>query len=322
MTQSIREELCAITEIKEKRGEDAQTFFKRLVSATGELTNEEWDKLSGPAGDWFNDAVDSANARQDIPGFPDEKQAQPEATQRRRARTTDPEPSTSSKYEPKLKDKVRVVTTRDKEYTGEIVALDAKGFALAINDNEKDDIDLDFDRIKSIAPLGAASSQAAISQDNPEAGDTVQVETMRGKVVMGVIIEITADDVAVKDAAGETHDFPKRYVKSLVIKLKGKAPGQSTAQIAEAGGRRRATPSSGNGAADPAAARTRSTNSGGMSIGTRIRELVIDNQGWGVEQITKQLQQEKLDFKDNTVSLNFNEAKKFLKLLEERKMLR
>src|SRR6185369_4790904 len=88
-----------------------------------------------------------------------------------------------------------------------------------------------------------------------------------GKVVMGLVEELTDKGIALKLTDGSVEDFDKDRLKSVKV-MAGAAPAPA------ASGRRRGGSEAAAPAAAPAA-NTKSTNEPGVSVGARIRELII-----------------------------------------------
>lgn len=68
---AIKVELTKAVKIKQKKSEDDQAFFGRIVRAIGQADQEVWDGLSEDAQTWYNEAVDAMEAKTDIAGFGD-----------------------------------------------------------------------------------------------------------------------------------------------------------------------------------------------------------------------------------------------------------
>jgi hypothetical protein len=68
--KSIFEELCTLFDTKPKKKEDTQSFLKRFMKhAHGELEDNDklWAKMTEPAQDWYNEAVDAMEAKKSLP---------------------------------------------------------------------------------------------------------------------------------------------------------------------------------------------------------------------------------------------------------------
>lgn len=295
----IQKELADAAEVDPKRGEDRQDFLLRLALAVNKLPDAAWEKLSKDAQNWANNAADAANKKADLPDFPDAEQ--PESSGRRRV-------SAESPYEPRVKDDVKVTTKRGKIVTGKIVELDKEVIVLKTTSGEEEEISQD--RVEKIEPLAGGSDKPEAPRD-PKVGDTVTITTKRGKVVTGELVEDSDETFALK-VNGEVEDFDKSRVESIKIE------GGSRASAGASSGRRSGgadNPEAEGGATD-SGKRTRASNAG-VSVGTRIRELIIEDFSRTVEDIGKLLKKENLEFRDNTLSLNYTETHKLLDLLKK-----
>lgn len=304
----IQKELCDAAEVDTKRGEDRQDFLLRLALAVNKLPDSEWTKLGKEAQNWVNEASDAANAKKDLPEMPDaEKAAEPG---RRRVSGDD-----AKTYEPKVKDDVKVTTKRGKLITGKIVEMDKE--VVVLKTPAGDEEELARDRIEKIEPLGGGADPAEEGPRDPKVGDTVTVTTKRGKVVTGEVVEIDSGDegmVALK-VNGEVEEFDKSRVESIKIEGGRKSESASSGRRAASDDKEKDKEPEGDGK------RTRASNAG-VSVGMRIRELIIDNMDAKVEDIGKLLKKENLEFRENTLALNYAEAHKMLELLKKKKLLK
>lgn len=301
----IQKELCDAAEIDPKKDEDRQSFMLRLALAVNKLPNKLWDALSKEAQDWMNDAADAAGAKKSLPDFPDAEQ--PASSGRRRALAEEP---AAEAFTPKVGSDVKATTKRGKVVTGKIVELDKELLVLKTTTGEEEE--LAMDRIEKIEPLASGTGKADPAEEGPRdpvKGDTVTVTTKRGKVVTGELLELTEDLVALKTDAGE-EEFSRDRVESL------KVEGGRKAESAPSG--RRSVEKSDDKAAAPAddSKRTRASN-GSVSVGMRIRELIIADLSATKDDISKTLKKEGLEFRDNTLDLNYAEAHKMIELLKK-----
>lgn len=317
---AIRKELMDAAKMDPKRGEDDATFLIRLQKAISEEIDEAtWAGLSEKAQDWNNDAADAITAGKSIPPFPDETAAAPApAPSRRRGATAEPEQTVA--YDPKKGDEVEVTTKRGKLVAGFIVELDAEVIVLnpEANGPEAKDIELPLPGSVVKPMVGAGLTKAAVDPkepEEPEIGDTVAVITARDKNIVGLVVELSAETMVLKDSTGEEHELGINRLKSVLVKGKPAA-----APAPAASGRR--------GAAAPAPAPAagekakRASNPAGVSVGQRINEMVIDNPAMKVEEIGAALKKEGLEFRDNTLGMTFSSAHKFLDLLRARKLFK
>lgn len=321
----ILKQLCEVTEVNQKRGEDEADFKKRLIQAISELNDEDWNSLSAEAQDWFNDAVDAMNAKKDIPAFPDAEKEEP--TSRRRS-SKDPEPAAA---EPKssrrgaakeapadvgVGDKVVVTNKRGKTFEGEIVEMDDEIVVLKEADGEETEIARD--RIESMVaakkeePKSGRRRAADDDKDpepavvEPKEGDEIEAVTARDKTVKGKVVEVADDLVVVDDGDGEIELAPSK-LKSLKI-LGGKTKEEPKSS------RRGAAKD--KDSADEKKPRTRSTNKEGVSATVRMRELIAEDFDRSRDDVDKLLKKEGLEFRPNTLDLVFADCHKFIKILD------
>ena len=301
----IQKELVEATELATKRGEDRQDFLARLVKAVPDLSDAEWEKLSKKAQDWFNDAADAKNAKaKTLPDFPDLEKDEPEAKTTRRGAAKE------EVREPQVGDVAKITTKRGKVETGTIVEIDDKIVAIKMGNGEE--MEFNQDRVESIEIAGGA---AKASKDEPDAGPaepkvgaTVVLVTKRGKEVTGKIVEIDAD-VIVLDVDGKEEEFDQDRVASVTVKA---------AKAEKAAGRRGAAKEEEE---KPEADKKRASN-GGVSVGERIKEIIADDLEATIEDIGKILTKEGLEFRDNTLKLNYTDCHKFITILKAKKMLK
>lgn len=306
----IEKILCDAAEIDQKRDEERQAFLVRLVTAVGKLPDAEWDDLDGKAQDWINSATDALNAKKAVADFPDAvKKDEPSEGSRRRRASAEESPKAEA-YTPKLKDDVVITNKRDKTFTGKIVEMDKEVIVLKLTTGEEEEIMRD--RIETIRPLtgGGSSSQAADEGPaDPKVGDTVTLTTKRDKVYTGELVEINDKIAVIKGADGED-EFDIDRVKDIKVHPK---------RAAEAGSTRRR--SSEEAKEEAPAARTRVTN-GGVSVSQKITELIIENMDAKVDEIGKLLKKDGIEFKENTLGLNYTAIHKTLDALRKAKMLK
>lgn len=321
MTSKIQNELQAATKVTMKRGESFQDYAKRLVLAVQDLSDKEWDALSEPAQDWFNDAGDAINAKQDVKDFPDAEpdEAQAEETTTRRRRRAAAEEETPAAYAPKAGDKVTATTKRGKVYSGEVVELDGN---VVVIDDGKEELELDGKTTTFVLEGGEQGAAEEDGPRDPQVGDTVTVTTKRGKVHTGNVIEMDDDVLVIKDAAGEEQEFNRDRVESIVVKVSNAKDTKDAEEPKSS--RRRASTS--DAKQEPAAGddgkKTRARNGGGVSVGTRIKELILDNLDAPQEAIEKLLKKEGLQFSDATLNMIYGDTHKFLKLMADRKLFK
>jgi hypothetical protein len=304
----IEKELCDAAEVDPKRGESRGDFLLRLALATNALSDKEWDKLSQPAQDWVNKASDAVNDKKSVPDFPD---AEAPASSGRR-RVSEEKEVADKPFEPKLKDDVKILTKRGKTVTGKIVEMDKE--VIILQNIDGGDEEVSRDRIEKIEPLVGGSGKSADREDDgprdPKVGDTLTVTTKRGKVATGEVTELT-DELIVLKVNGAEEEFDRDRVESIKIEGGGRRSSRGDSDSKE--GKKEDKPADGG--------RTRSTNAG-VSVGTRIRELICDDLKASQEDIGKALKKEGLEFRENTLQLNYQDVHKTLDILRKRGLLK
>lgn len=327
----IKAELVAAagTKLKVIRGEPDESFLKRLVAVIGNDVDEAtWDKISIPAQDWNNMAADAVKANKPIPDFPDAEKAPATRSRRSAAPETAAEPE-KKVYEPAVGDEVSVTNARGKTATGIVVEI-VDGMIIINKDGEngakEDDEEFPLDRC-TVIPVepeldadgdGDQDADTSGANEDPEVGDTVEIETARGKNIVGKIASIDGDDMVVIDAAGGDHDLVISKLKTLVIKVRGAAPEPAPAP---APSRRRGSAA----AADtkPEEAKPgRSKNAPGVSLGGRVIELMCANPSMTLEELDKQLTKEGIAFRDTSSKMIRTDTLKVIDCLKALKKLK
>lgn len=313
---NIQKKLADATEIEpSKRANETitdQAYLMRLALGVQKLGDDDWNKLDSAAQDWFNKAADAIEAKRDIPAFPDMPQAEAQAT-RRRGAAAEPAATPFTSKDAKKGDTVVVTTKRGRTIQGRVVQADAQG--LVLEDDEGRDVELDHDKIEVIT-LAGGNAAAPVVPDVAEVGDTVQVTTKRGKVVMGNIKELTDKDIVLVDAAGEIHEFDlDRLDGGITVKVKAAAGGRAPAKTEPAA---KTTPVA--EAAKPPRASTAAN--GGVSVTGRIRELIADDLTSTKEAISAQMKKEGLEFKQATLDLTYGDMHKIIGVLRDRKVIK
>lgn len=318
----IQTTLATATDVEpSKRANEAitdQSYLKRLALGVQALADAEWNKLDTAAQDWFNKAADAIEAKKDIPSFPDMAAGTPPDTGRRRGSREEAPAAAYTSAESKKGDKVAVSTKRGKNYEGVVLEADKQGLVLDVDGK---DVEIDHDKIDSITLAGEKHDGPAAAPDTvtiAEVSDTVEVTTKRGKKILGNITELTDTDVVIVDVGGEIHELAlDRLDGGITVKVKnaGKAAAGEPAR-----GRR-----SGEADAKPAEvkqARTTAAVNGGISITTRIRELVADRLESKKEDIAAILKKEGLEFKQATLDLTFSDMHKIIGILRDKKIIK
>jgi hypothetical protein len=316
----ILKELSEATECAKKRGESDQDFYQRLLTAVGELSDKEWDKLSESAQDWNNAGGDALEAKKSIPNPPDMEEQKSEkaeeTTSRRRGRGAAAEEEKPAAYEPKEGDEVEI-TTKRKTVTGIIVEIDDE--MIVTNKNgadgeEADDVETARSSVVSIKKAGVKEEPKKDAEPegpaDPVAGDTVTIVTGRDKTITGTVTEIDDDVIVIGD-----DEYVIAKLKSVKVHAK--------AEAVPSGRRGRAAAKEDDKQpAKEEEKQKRGRGAGGVSVGQQIQELVLDNLSADVDAITKLAKKANVDCAEATITLTYSQTHKFLKLLEERKMLK
>lgn len=312
----IEKELVDATEVSAKRGEKRQEFLTRLVKAANDLPDAKFNALSEKADAWINSAFDAMEAKppKDIPDFPDAEPEEPEETTARRQRGGS---KAAEPAEPKKGDTVKVVTKRGKEVEGEVLEIDDELLVLGYGKDGEEEFARN--RLESITVVGGGEEteeeQGSDGEPELKVGMEVEVTTKRGKVIKGKVTELDGDVVVVGD-----EELQQSRIESIKV-IGGKA-----APKEETSGRR--TRSSGKEEAAPSGKAPRVANKDKeVSLGMRLRQLCAsgykeDGKLPTTDAIRKQLEKEGYEVKDNTLSLNFAEAKKMFDIFEEHGLLK
>ena len=319
----IKAELVKVTELSTKRGEDHQEFLTRLVKATAELSDKEWDGLSKEAQDWYNDAADAKNAKaKTLPDFPDypKDEEEEEAPKTRRGSKAGKEEAAPAK--PKVGMAAKVVTKRGKELTGHIVEIDDEVLVLKLGNGEEEE--LSRDRLESITVLTEGKVKAAEPEETDpiKVGATVKLTTKRGKEVTGKIVELD-DDVVVLDVDGNDEEFSRDRVEGMVIvggKSKGKAVDADTEEKAPK--TRRGSKADADEAEEAGDSKPKRSSNAGVSVGQRIREIMCDDLSVTEEEVSKQMKKEGLEFRDTSLKMIFKDTTAVFSLLKAAKKLK
>lgn len=309
----ICEELVKATELSTKRGEERQDFLLRLIKAVQGLSDAEWDQLSDEAQGWFNAAVDAKNAKaKDVPDFPDLPKAEPESnkTSRRRGSSSDEKEAPAAK----VGAKVEITTKRGKKITGKIVELDKEVMVIDTGDGEEE---VALDRIESTSVFhgdAEPGDDKADTVDPIKVGAEVTVKTKRGKEFVGKIVELDDEVLVLKTADGEEELSRDRI--DTITPAKGSAKANDEAKSS-----RRSSAKDDDKGGDDGDSKKRASN-GGVSVGTRIKEIIADNIDATEADVAKILKKEGLEFRENTLKLNFADCHKFLDVLKAKKLLK
>lgn len=314
----IEKELTGATEVSAKRGEERQDYLKRLAKAVNELDDKTFNALSEEADAWVNSAFDALEAKEDIPDFPDA--AADEAPSGRRRRGGD-EATTKEDAEPKVGDMVKVVTKRDKTFEGKVLEIDDTTLVIKTDDGEEE---LTRSRLASVTIVGGGKGKGK-ADDEPvdpvKVGAKVVVITKRDREFTGEIVELDGD-VIVLDVDGKDKELDREDIKTITL-VGAKPSGRGAAKGDDKGDDK--------GEAKPTGRRGASTKASGdddkPSAGIRIRQLCVemykeDGKLPPVADVAKALTKEGYEAKDNTVALNYAEASKMFKIIEDAGLLK
>lgn len=335
----VEQELQGASDCEPKKGEDRVDYLVRLMKATAALSEKEWDKLSPEAQAWYNTNADKRNAAKkagkDIPD-PADFEAEEEEPKGRKTKAAEKDTEKGAdKGEATAVEKleegqrVKIITTRDKEIAGEVVENSKRKEFVVIKDAEGEEHELDYAKVESVevfhGTAGTKDEQGG-GDTEPAVGDEVEITTKRGKTIKCTITAMDDDSIEFEDKDGKD-DIGRERVESIKVVKKAKAgakPAKAAAKEEEPAGRRSSKTDDGEkgGKDDEPEKRTRTTNEGGVSVGLRIKELVAENLDATEEEIVKMLTKEKLAFKENTVHLNYVECHKFVDILKARKLLK
>ncbi len=306
-------EACEITERKIK-DMDRQDILKLVLKGANALSDKDFGNLSDEAADWCNAASDAINAKaKELPEFPDFEAPEAGGSRRRRAaaddKGDDSPTGTKEITDAKKGQVVRIVTKRGKDVSGTVVEIDKEVIVLKTGDG--DEQEFDRDRIEKM--YGLDTSGGSKGDDEPvdpiKKGATVTVVTKRGKEATGEIVEID-DSIIVLLVGKEEQEFDRDRVESITpVKAKGdeKPAGRRRAAADDKGGDGKST---------------RSSNAEGVSVGTRIKELLAEDLDMTMEEIGKKLDKEGIAYKENTLQLNYRDCTKFLEVLKAAKRLK
>lgn len=322
---AIQKELCKITKLEAPTAaKERPSFLVDMLRSVGKLGDADWDKLSKEAQDWFNDAADAKNAGKDVPDFPDFEEPKEETTSRRRRSSDEGDEKASSGAKEidaddvKKSMAVKVITKRGKEFNGHVSEVDDEVLVVKAGNGDEDEIPWkSVDKVFTLAEAKEETSSRRRRADDDEpktpelkAGVEVKLVTKRGKEVTGKIEEIT-DELVVIDGT----EYERDRVESIT------PVGGKSSDKEETSSRRRGS-SDDKGSKDEEGKKSRSSNPEGVSISTRIAEIMLDDLDISEADVGKALKKEGLEFRENTLSINYKSTKKFLELLKSRKMLK
>lgn len=314
----IQAAIESATELKATANQPRQEYLSALALAVSELGDNEYEDLSDDAKDWSNTALDAFNAKKPLPDMPDYL---PPTAKRGSANAGElaaaPRRSAAAKKDaasPVVVGATAIVTTaRDRKVQGVIVEVTEE---LIVLDVEGKDKEFDRDELKNIEILhGDAKGSDAPDAPDVKVGDQVVIINKRDREFTGEVVEL-ADDFVVIDVDGKEKEFDMGEVKSMLLAAAAVGDAQAGAPVQAS---RRGSAKVEDARAAPAG--KRSTNEG-VSIGTRIKELIADDLDASEADIAKVLKKEGVEFKENTLKLNFVDAHKFITILKQKKLLK
>lgn len=326
----IEKELQEATEIEAKKGEDRGDYLARMMKAVAGLSEKGWDALSPEAQEWYNANAEGRNTAKkagksfDLVDFQAEEEEKPA---RRRNSEDEDKQATKSAEKPsldKLEDgqRVKITTKRGKEVTGTVVENSKRKEFVVVKDGEGAEHEIDYDKVETLEIFHGTAGQDSGGDAEPAAGDKVEITTKRGKVIKATIVELTDDEVVFDDGDGKD-DLARDRVESIKVIEKAKAGGKKGAKEADPEDKPRGGGGKKEEKDEPAdAKRTRTTNADGVSIGQVVKELIADNLDATEAEIMALAKKMKVEFKENTLHLNYVECHKFLTVLKEKKLLK
>ena len=314
---AIQTELSEVTGVTLKRGGDRQEFIFKLLAAVGELDDAGWGELSQESQDWFNDAADAKNAKKkQLPDFPDLTETKAEeapATTRRATKEAATVELTVDDL--KLKMMVKITNKRGVSFTGTVTDIDDEVVVLKLGTGEEEEINVS--RIATVEALETTTGKSADPKVfEPKVGSEVTVITKRDVEVTGKIVEFD-EEIMVLEVDGKEKEFERARLKTIKAAGKAEAPAKVRRAAKEEEEEEEETA--------PTVAKdekSKRVSNEGVSIGTRIKELIADNLDADEAAIAKILKKEGLDFKENTLKLNFTDCHKFINILKAKKLIK
>lgn len=324
MSSKIQQELEKATGVSQESGEGKQTYYKALAKAVNKLSDKDFDALSKGAQDWFNDAADNAEAKRDIPDFPDEQEDEAPTRRRRSAEADDDEPK-AKEYVPTKGDKVNITTKRGKVFAGvTFVEIEDDKLIVYKDDEGEADTPLEGAKIEPVdPPKEETASRRRSSKDDaddtpadPKVGDTVEVTNKRGKIYVGILKEDDGEIIVLETVGGDVEDIVKANVTKVVVKHSPKATEKDEPKTTRRGDAKDADSSDGK------AKKTTKDDNGGASISDIVNETIVDNLDEPVEFILKKMTKDGVVFREDTAKLNYKQAYKLIAKLRAAKLMK
>lgn len=330
---AIQAAIKEATDVSPKRGEDRQDYLARALKAIAELNDAQWDELDKATQDWFNAAADAKNAKaKTLPDFPDAEEEQAEEkTTRRSTRASkddadDDKPKAGGNVEidpAKLKKGmvVKIVTKRGKEVSGHVADIDDEVVVVKMGNGDEEEVSIDrIDTCHTLAEATESKRKGKADADDEvedpiKVGARVMVTTKRGKEITGKIVEMDDEVIVLKTDDGEEELDRGRVesIKPLDTESKGKSEEKTSS---------RRSSSKDKGDDDKAEGKTKRASNDGVSVGTRIKELIAADLEATEADIAAKLKKEGLEFRENTLKLNYTDAHKFIEILRKAKLLK
>ena len=328
----IESHISDVLEIKQKRGEERADFLARVAKTISDASDKDYEAVgAGNIGeqtlDWYNSACDALEAKKTPPDFPDlaKEEAKEEKTTRRRSSAKEEAPAKDEPYEPAVKDTVKVVNKRGKEFTGVVVEVDADLLVIETAEGEEE---FQRSRLESVTLVGGKkSSKKEEVVDEAEAdelavGVEVKVVNKRGKEFVGKIVEIDDEILVIETDDGE-EEFQRSRLESVTPKTTKKSAPKEEAKEEKSSRRRSSAKEEAKDEGDDAKGGKRAA--GGVGIAIRqslVDALKADGEIPSKADLLKTVTKEYPDCKENTLSLVHAEFTRLIEMLKEAKLLK
>lgn len=227
------------------------------------------------------------------------------------------QPEVGADAEPQVGDMVSLTTKRNITVTGEVVELDDDVVVLKIGDEE---VEYSRSRVASIVVEGGtAATDEADAAYEPAVGDKVVAITKRGKEVTGNIVEIEGSVIVIDEGKGEEVEVDMETAKSVALVKETKKSDTATAQTTARG---RTTAKTEKPEVEGKSAKIKASDNGGVSVTTRMKEIMCADPALSLEAVSKALKSEKLQFNEQTLQINFKLVQQVIELLKKSKHYR
>ena len=219
-------------------------------------------------------------------------------------------------YVPAVNDSVVIVTTRGKTIEGTVVEVDDEVVVLDTGTGE--DTEVSRTRIETIT-LKGSGKQDTDGDEVPVVGDKVEVVTKRGKEVNGTVVEIDGDALVIGLADGQEIEVDSSTAQSIKV-VKATAEKATRTPTREGGVvSRGGTAQTQTAKTDDKARKITKKDNGGVSVAARMREIICAEPDISMDEVTKQLKAEKLEYKEATLDINFKLVTGVIALLKQSK---